>query len=118
MFWFCGGRKGTSDEHLAIVENLREGVAGVEKKEGRAEAQVVLVTSPQAVALADVRKELNFVRKAHLPILGIVENLSGYACPHCSVSSSFFPIPFLLYYFFTLSYFSFFNFKIKKTKEK
>jgi hypothetical protein len=45
----------------------------------------VLVTTPQAVALADVRKELNFCRKVGLPILGVVENMSGFVCPHCAV---------------------------------
>jgi len=44
----------------------------------------VLVTTPQGVALADVRKELNFCRKVNLPILGVIENMSGFACPHCS----------------------------------
>ena len=47
----------------------------------------VLVTTPQAVALADVRKELNFCRKAGLPILGVIENMSGFVCPHCAVVS-------------------------------
>lgn len=45
------------------------------------------MTTPQAVALADVRKELNFCRKVDLPILGVVENMSGFVCPHCAVCS-------------------------------
>ncbi len=40
----------------------------------------------QAVALADVRRELTFCRKTGVKVLGIVENMSGFACPHCSVS--------------------------------
>jgi len=47
----------------------------------------VLVTTPQAVALADVRKELNFCRKVELPILGVVENMCGFVCPHCAVTT-------------------------------
>lgn len=43
--------------------------------------------SPQAVSVGDVRRELTFCRKAGLRILGIVENMSGFVCPHCSVSS-------------------------------
>lgn len=45
------------------------------------------MTTPQAVALADVRKELNFCRKVELPILGVVENMSGFVCPHCAVTA-------------------------------
>lgn len=41
----------------------------------------------QAVSVGDVRRELTFCRKAGLHILGIVENMSGFVCPHCSVSS-------------------------------
>ena len=38
----------------------------------------------QAVAVADVRRELTFCRKGGIPVLGIVENMSGYLCQHCS----------------------------------
>lgn len=46
----------------------------------------ILVTTPQQIALDDVRKELSFCRKTNIPILGIVENMSGYVCPNCTVS--------------------------------
>ena len=65
---------GTSDEHIAVVENLR-----AYNPDG-----VVLVTTPQGVALVDVRREATFCRKAKLPIIGIVENMSGFVCPHCA----------------------------------
>lgn len=65
---------GTSDEHIAVVENLRS-----YKPDG-----AILVTTPQGVALNDVRREASFCRKAKLPVLGVVENMSGYVCPHCS----------------------------------
>jgi Mrp family chromosome partitioning ATPase len=42
-----------------------------------------VVTTPQEVALADVRKSINFCRKLGLRVLGVVENMSGFACPHC-----------------------------------
>lgn len=48
----------------------------------------ILVTTPQQIALDDVRKELSFCRKTGIPILGIVENMSGYVCPNCSVSNN------------------------------
>jgi len=40
----------------------------------------------QAVAVGDVRRELTFCRKTEIPVLGVVENMSGFVCPHCSVS--------------------------------
>ena len=40
---------------------------------------------PQDVALNDVRREINFCRKVNLPILGLVENMSGFVCPKCQV---------------------------------
>jgi predicted Fe-Mo cluster-binding NifX family protein len=47
------------------------------------DAQAVIVTTPQEISLADVRKSLNFCEKINMKVLGIVENMSGYACPHC-----------------------------------
>ncbi|KAI8840658.1 P-loop containing nucleoside triphosphate hydrolase protein [Chytriomyces cf. hyalinus JEL632] len=72
---------GTGDEHIALVENLREGwnVDGA-----------VLVTTPQDVSVADVRKELSFCLKVGIKVLGIVENMSGYVCPHCSECTNLF----------------------------
>ncbi|NXY79616.1 NUBP2 factor, partial [Glareola pratincola] len=67
---------GTSDEHISTVEALRP-----YKPLG-----AILVTTPQAVSVGDVRRELTFCRKTGLRVLGIVENMSGFVCPHCSVS--------------------------------
>jgi Mrp family chromosome partitioning ATPase len=67
---------GTSDENISIVEHLK-----AYNPDG-----VVLVTTPQAVALADVRKQVSFCRQVGVPILGLVENMSGFICPHCAVS--------------------------------
>merc|ERR1711934_700543 len=50
----------------------------------------VLVTTPQAVAVGDVRRELTFCKKTGLKVLGIVENMSGYVCPHCSTCTNVF----------------------------
>jgi len=44
----------------------------------------VLVTTPQAVSLSDVSKELSFARKTQTPVLGLIENMAGYMCPHCN----------------------------------
>lgn len=71
---------GTSDEHITIAEVLRD-----IKTDG-----AILVTTPQEVAAADVRKELSFCRKVNFEVLGVVENMSGYVCPHCSECTNIF----------------------------
>ncbi len=62
---------GTGDEPLTIVQLL-------EKPTG-----AVVVTTPQALAVADVRRCITFCRKLEVPVLGVVENMSGLSCPHC-----------------------------------
>ncbi|KAK4521869.1 PPM-type phosphatase domain-containing protein [Mucor velutinosus] len=71
---------GTSDEHIGIVEYLKEF-----NPDG-----AVIVTTPQGVAIADVRKEVSFCKKVKLPILGVVENMSGFVCPHCAECTNIF----------------------------
>ncbi|NXG41796.1 NUBP2 factor, partial [Psilopogon haemacephalus] len=71
---------GTSDEHISTVEALRP-----YKPLG-----AVLVTTPQAVSVGDVRRELTFCKKTGLQVLGIVENMSGFVCPHCSECTNIF----------------------------
>jgi ATP-binding protein involved in chromosome partitioning len=61
---------GTGDEPLSVAQTI----AGI---------QAVVVTTPQEISLADVRKAINFCRKVGMPILGLVENMSGLICPHC-----------------------------------
>ncbi|KAI9145148.1 P-loop containing nucleoside triphosphate hydrolase protein [Paraphysoderma sedebokerense] len=65
---------GTSDEHISLAEYLKS-----LNPDG-----AVVVTTPQAVALSDVRKELSFCKKVKLPVIGVVENMSGFICPHCA----------------------------------
>ena len=50
----------------------------------------VLVTTPQAVAVGDVRREVTFCKKAKLKILGIIENMSGFECPNCKECTNIF----------------------------
>jgi hypothetical protein len=50
----------------------------------------VIVTTPQAVALMDAMKCLSFTRTVHLPVLGLIENMSGYVCPCCGEISNVF----------------------------
>ncbi|EEB88816.1 hypothetical protein MPER_13166 [Moniliophthora perniciosa FA553] len=71
---------GTSDEHLSIVQFLKEsGIDGA-----------VLITTPQEVALQDVRREIDFCKKVGIRILGLVENMSGFVCPNCKNESQIF----------------------------
>ncbi|KAG6335919.1 hypothetical protein ID866_3173 [Astraeus odoratus] len=72
---------GTSDEHLSLLEHL----APVHSR-----LSAVIVTTPQAVALLDAMKCLSFTRTAKLPVLGLIENMSGYVCPCCGEVSNVF----------------------------
>ncbi|RKF63091.1 Cytosolic Fe-S cluster assembly factor CFD1 [Golovinomyces cichoracearum] len=69
---------GTSDEHISLAETLLTAVTQDQV------AGAVVVTTPQAVATADVKKELNFCIKTGINVIGIVENMSGFVCPQCS----------------------------------
>ncbi len=62
---------GTGDEPLSIAQLIPNADGAV------------IVTSPQEVALLDSRKCINFTKKLNLPVLGVIENMSGLQCPHC-----------------------------------
>ncbi|EFJ08179.1 hypothetical protein SELMODRAFT_185553 [Selaginella moellendorffii] len=62
---------GTSDEHISIAQYLK--VANV--------AGAIVVTTPQEVSIIDVRKEISFCKKVGIPVLGVVENMSGLQLP-------------------------------------
>lgn len=62
---------GTGDEPLSVCQII-----------GQLDGAVI-VTTPQRVAEVDVRKSITFCRQMHLPVLGIVENMSGFCCPLC-----------------------------------
>ena len=53
-------------------------------------AGAVIVSTPQDLALIDARKGLNMFRKVDVPVLGIVENMSTFICPHCGGRSDIF----------------------------
>lgn len=69
---------GTSDEHISLAETLLKNAFPGQV------AGAVVVTTPQAVATADVKKELNFCVKTGIKVIGVVENMSGFVCPNCS----------------------------------
>lgn len=72
---------GTTDELLSIVQYLDQ--AGLDG--------AVIVTTPQEIALQDVRKEINFCHKVKLPVLGVVENMAQFVCPKCHLTSTILP---------------------------
>jgi ATP-binding protein involved in chromosome partitioning len=63
---------GTGDEPISVAQTVPD-------------AQAVIVTTPQEIALADVRKSINFCRHVQMPILGLVENMNGFVCPRCNL---------------------------------
>ena len=62
---------GTGDEPLSICQLITDADGAI------------IVTTPQEVALADVRKSIRFCRAVAMPILGVIENMSGFVCPKC-----------------------------------
>jgi ATP-binding protein involved in chromosome partitioning len=68
---------GTGDEPLTIAQTIPK-------------AEAVIVTTPQKVSIRDVRKSIMFCRTLDLRIAGLVENMSGYACPSCGASHALF----------------------------
>ncbi len=61
---------GTGDEPLTVAQLIKD-------------AKAIIVTTPQEVALADVRKSINFCKTVNMDVFGLIENMSGYTCPHC-----------------------------------
>ncbi len=69
---------GTGDEPLSVCQ-LIENADGA-----------IIVTTPQDVSVADVRRSISFCHALHLPVLGVVENMSGFVCPHCGEITNIF----------------------------
>ncbi|XP_068714052.1 uncharacterized protein [Montipora foliosa] len=79
-FLIFGKLQRSTPQHLTVVKALKD-----VKADG-----AVVVSTPQDLALATIRKELNFCRTMGLKVLGIVENMSGFVCPHCQECSDLF----------------------------
>ncbi len=71
---------GTGDEPLSVAQVIK-------KLDGS-----IIVTTPQDVALLDSRKAVNFSKKLGVPVLGIVENMSGFRCPNCGYEIDLFKV--------------------------
>lgn len=71
---------GTGDEALSVAQLIKP-------MDG-----FVIVTTPQEVALLDTRKSISFAKMVNVPVLGIVENMSGFICPHCGKEVNLFKV--------------------------
>jgi Mrp family chromosome partitioning ATPase len=61
---------GTGDEPLTIAQTISD-------------AKAIIVTTPQEISIADVRKSISFCKTVNMEIAGLIENMSGFTCPHC-----------------------------------
>jgi Mrp family chromosome partitioning ATPase len=62
---------GTGDEPLTIAQTISD-------------AKAIIVTTPQEISLADIRKSISFCKTVKMNIFGLIENMSGFSCPHCN----------------------------------
>jgi len=62
---------GTGDEPLTIAQIIPN-------------AKAIIVTTPQEISLADVRKSISFCKTVKMAVFGLIENMSGFCCPHCN----------------------------------
>ena len=62
---------GTGDEPLSVCQLIKD-VTGA-----------IIVTTPQEISLLDVKKSISFIKQLNVPLTGIIENMSGFICPHC-----------------------------------
>ena len=69
---------GTGDEPLSIAQTLPDADGAI------------MVTTPQQVAVTDVKKCITFCSQVHLKVIGIIENMSGFVCPHCNKRTDIF----------------------------
>jgi ATP-binding protein involved in chromosome partitioning len=69
---------GTGDEPLSICQLIPD-LSGA-----------IVVTTPQDVAVMDARKSIQFARELKIPVVGVIENMSGFICPHCGTETDIF----------------------------
>lgn len=69
---------GTGDEALTVGQAFPEADGAI------------VVTTPQEASLEDCRKAINFIRQMNMPVLGVIENMSGFVCPHCQHETDIF----------------------------
>ena len=70
---------GTGDEAISVMQLLGK------------EAHALIITTPQQLSVDDVRRSIRFCEKTQNPVLGIIENMSGFVCPYCKKEVEIFP---------------------------
>lgn len=68
---------GTGDEILSVAQEMKPDIA-------------VIVTTPQEVSVMDAERAINMAKQLDIPFIGVVENMSGFVCPHCSAEIDIF----------------------------
>jgi ATP-binding protein involved in chromosome partitioning len=76
---------GTGDEPLSICQLIPARHKGPVLLDG-----ALIVTTPQELSLVDVKKSISFCRKLQMPVLGVIENMSGFVCPNCGEETQIF----------------------------
>jgi len=76
---------GTGDEPLSVCQLIPARRRGPALLDG-----ALTVTTPQELSLMDVKKSINFCRKLRMPVLGVIENMSGFVCPACGEETQIF----------------------------
>jgi ATP-binding protein involved in chromosome partitioning len=76
---------GTGDEPLSVCQLIPARREGTTLLDG-----ALIVTTPQELSLVDVRKSINFCRKLQMPVVGVIENMSGFVCPKCGHETQIF----------------------------
>lgn len=71
---------GTGDEALTVGQSFPDADGAI------------VVTTPQEASLEDCRKAINFIRQMQMPVLGVIENMSGFVCPHCGQETPIFSV--------------------------
>ena len=87
----CSGRQPGDDLDYLIVD-MPPGTGDIQLTLSQRVpvAGAVIVTTPQDIALLDARKGVEMFRKVDIPVLGVVENMSSFRCPHCGEESPVF----------------------------
>jgi len=77
-YLFIDAPPGTGDEPLSVCQLIKN-ITGA-----------IIVTTPQEISLLDVKKSIIFIKELKVPLLGVVENMSGFICPHCKKETDIF----------------------------
>ncbi len=70
---------GTGDEPLTVAQTVNG-------------AKAIIVTTPQQLAVIDIRRSITFCKQVEMPVVGIIENMSGFTCPHCGKATEVFKV--------------------------